>query len=169
MSKVFGITGWKNSGKTTLTAALVQEFVKREYAISTIKHAHESFAVDVEGTDSFKHRAAGASEVAILSKGRWVIMHEGKDGGAAPTLDTMLSKLAPCDLILVEGFKNVDFPKLECILTKNQIDEPVWHQNKSVIATASDQIDSNCELPQFQLDDVSKIADYISQKMGLGL
>ena len=169
MNEVFGITGWKNSGKTTLTAALVAEFVNRGRTVNTIKHAHESFAVDVEGTDSYRHRSAGASEVAILSKGRWVIMHEGKGGGAAPSLETMLKKLAPSDLVLVEGFKNADFPKIECILSKNQNSDPVWKRNQSVIAIASDQIDSNCDLPQFQLNDVSKIADYISQKMGLGL
>ena len=169
MSEVFGITGWKNSGKTTLTAALVTEFVKRGLVVNTVKHAHESYAVDVEGTDTYRHRNAGASEVAILSKGSWAIMHQGKDGGAAPTLKTMLGKLGPSDLVLVEGFKNVDFPKIECIISKNKTGEAVWKQNKSVVALATDKKDKNCDLPQFQLDDVTTIADYISQKMGLGL
>ena len=169
MAKIFGITGWKNSGKTTLTTALVTEFVKRGHTINTVKHAHEDFAVDVEGTDSFQHRKAGACEVAILSKGRWVIMHEGADGGAAPSLDTMLSKLAPCDLVLVEGFKNNDFSKIECILTKNQVDEPVWKSNDSVVAIATDQENPECELPQFPINNISRIADYIGQKAGLSL
>ncbi|MEM9104399.1 MAG: molybdopterin-guanine dinucleotide biosynthesis protein B, partial [Pseudomonadota bacterium] len=65
--RVFGFTGWKNSGKTGLTVRIVEELTRRGWRISTIKHAHHAFDIDKEGTDSFRHREAGATEVAIVS------------------------------------------------------------------------------------------------------
>ena len=100
--RVFGITGWKNSGKTTLTERLVREFVARGRKISTVKHAHHGFDIDREGTDSFRHREAGAGEVAIVSGRRWALMHELADE-EEPALGDILARLAPCDIVLVEG------------------------------------------------------------------
>ncbi|RUW96504.1 molybdopterin-guanine dinucleotide biosynthesis protein B, partial [Mesorhizobium sp. M2A.F.Ca.ET.037.01.1.1] len=76
MRRVFGITGWKNSGKTTLTEKLVAELVARGWTVSTVKHAHHDFDIDKPGADSFRHRQAGATEVAIISGRRWALMHE---------------------------------------------------------------------------------------------
>lgn len=170
MNTVFGISGWKNSGKTTLVAALVTEFSKRGYRVSTIKHAHDGFDIDHEGTDSFAHRKAGAHEVTLVSSKRWAIMHEVESSGAAPTLDRMLAKMAPCDLVIVEGFKNSSISKIECIREESKgQEEPIWKSNQSVIAIASDVRHTDCELPQFVLEDVPSIADYIAQISGLGL
>lgn len=74
--RVFGISGWKNSGKTGLTERLVAELTKRGFRISTIKHAHHDFDIDKPGADSYRHRQAGAAEVAIVSGTRFAIMHE---------------------------------------------------------------------------------------------
>ena len=71
--RVFGITGWKNSGKTTLTEKLVAELTRRGWKVSTVKHAHHAFDVDKQGADSFRHRQAGASEVAVVSGRRWAV------------------------------------------------------------------------------------------------
>ena len=73
---VFGIVGWKNSGKTTLVESLVKYITVQGYQVSTIKHAHHSFDIDHEGTDSFKHRKAGAKEVLLASRKRWALIHE---------------------------------------------------------------------------------------------
>ena len=100
--RVFGITGWKNSGKTTLAERLVTELTSRGWRVSTIKHAHHAFDIDKEGTDSFRHRAAGASEVAIVAGSRWALMHELR-GEEEPSLDEIVARLAPCDIVLVEG------------------------------------------------------------------
>ena len=104
MSRLFGIVGWKNSGKTTLVSSLVREFTNRGLTVSTIKHAHHNFQIDSERTASFSHRAAGAHEVALVSKDRWALMHENKSASEEPSLDSMVAKMAPCDLILVEGY-----------------------------------------------------------------
>ena len=64
---VFGVTGWKNSGKTTLATRLIEELTRRGLVVSTVKHAHHAFDIDKPGTDSHRHREAGASEVMIVS------------------------------------------------------------------------------------------------------
>ena len=169
MNAVFGITGWKNSGKTTLVAALVAEFTRRGLRVSTVKHAHDSFSVDHKGTDSFAHTQAGAMEVALVSRKRWALMHELQDGTEKPTLETMLSKLAPCDLVLVEGFKASAIPKIECIRSATAKDEPIWQDNDSIVALASDGPVDAGVLAVLDLNSVPEIADYIIQKIGLHL
>ncbi len=90
--KVFGVTGWKNSGKTGLVERLVSEFISRGLSVSTVKHAHHTFDVDHPGRDSYRHRAAGAKEVLLVSKNRWAIMHELRDEDE-PELSEILKKL----------------------------------------------------------------------------
>ena len=111
-SPVFGVTGWKNSGKTTLLTRLVSEFTRRGYRVSTVKHAHHDFDIDKPATDSFRHREAGASEVMIVSGNRWALMHELR-GDDEPPLEAALQRLSPCDLVLVEGYKREGHPKIE--------------------------------------------------------
>ena len=74
--KRFGITGWKNAGKTSVMERLVAEFVARGLRVSTLKHAHHTFEIDHEGRDTFRHRAAGAAEVLVSSGTRWALMSE---------------------------------------------------------------------------------------------
>ena len=108
----FGIVGRKNAGKTTLVARLVAELTGRGLRVATVKHAHHSLEVDREGTDSWKHREAGASEVALVGPNRWAIMAELR-GAPEPGLDDIVSRLSPCDIVLIEGFKGGGHPKLE--------------------------------------------------------
>lgn len=108
----FGVVGRKNAGKTTLVARLVAALVERGQRVATVKHAHHSLEVDREGTDSWKHREAGASEVALVGPNRWAVMGELR-GAAEPDLDAMIGRLSPCDIVLVEGFKGGRHPKLE--------------------------------------------------------
>ena len=110
---VFGITGWKKFWKDYFNPlGLVTEFSRRGLCVSTVKHAHHAFDIDHPGRDSFRHREAGAQEVAIVSGNRWALMHELRDE-SEPTLTEILPRLSPCDLILIEGFKRNDHPKLE--------------------------------------------------------
>jgi molybdopterin-guanine dinucleotide biosynthesis adapter protein len=102
--RVFGIVGRKNSGKTHLVTRLVRLATLRGLRVSTIKHAHHDFEVDVPGKDSWLHREAGAHEVLVASAQRWALMHEHR-GAPEPSLEHLLARLAPCDLVLVEGFK----------------------------------------------------------------
>ncbi|MGI9363712.1 MAG: molybdopterin-guanine dinucleotide biosynthesis protein B [Rhizobiaceae bacterium] len=167
MNKVFGIVGWKNSGKTTLVSALVREFTNRGLCVSTIKNSHHSFSIDVPGTDSFGHREAGAHEVALVSSKRWALMHELHTDGAMPSLETMIAKMAPCDLILVEGFKSSSIQKIETFRSDASSEPPLWQTHDRIVALAADSPHEGCNLPQFALDDIVNIADFIAQISGL--
>jgi molybdopterin-guanine dinucleotide biosynthesis protein B len=164
--RIFGITGWKNSGKTTLTERLVAEFTRRGFAVSTVKHAHHAFDIDKEGTDSFRHRAAGAREVAIVSEGRWALMHELR-GESEPPLDQILARLADCDLVLIEGYKREAHPKIEARRRGAKDTSPLSAGDPAIVAVASDAPQPDETLPVFDLDDVSRIADFISAHTGL--
>ena len=123
--KIFGIVGWKNSGKTTLVVGLVKELSARGHRVSTIKHAHHAFDVDQPGKDSFLHREAGAKEVMISSAGRWALMHENRDA-PEPDLDALLSHMSDVDIVLVEGFKKGSHEKLEIRLSEKGAPKWVW-------------------------------------------
>ncbi|HHN73144.1 MAG TPA: molybdopterin-guanine dinucleotide biosynthesis protein B, partial [Thermopetrobacter sp.] len=103
--RVIGVSGFKNAGKTTLVAGLVRELSRRGYVVSTVKHAHCSFDIDHEGRDSFRHRQAGAREVAVVALERWAIIHEAAADEPPATLEEMLVRMSPCDLVIVEGYK----------------------------------------------------------------
>jgi len=167
MNRVFGIVGWKNSGKTTLVSALVAEFTRRGLKVSTIKHAHHNFSIDQKGTDSFRHRESGAHEVALVSSKRWAIMHENSTDSEEPSLQNMVAKLAPCDLILVEGYKNSPIKKLEAIRRDAAKETPLWQTHQGIVGIACDTPLEDYDKPQFDLDDISGIADFIIQISGV--
>lgn len=167
MNKVFGIAGWKNSGKTTLVSSLVAEFTRRGLKVSTIKHAHHNFSIDQPGTDSYRHRESGAHEVALVSSKRWAIMHENSTDSEEPSLENMISKLGPCDIILVEGYKSSQINKIESIRHEAIKETPLWQTHPGIVAVACDQPLENCDKPQFDLDDIAGIADYIIQISGV--
>jgi len=163
---IFGITGWKNSGKTTLTERLVAEFVRRGLVVSTVKHAHHAFDIDREGTDSSRHRVAGAREVAIVSAARWALMHELR-GEEEPSLSQILSQLGPCDLVLVEGYKREPHLKIECRRTDARDVTPLSARDPAIVAVAADHPQPGETLPVFDLDDVAAIATFIAARIGL--
>lgn len=159
--KVFGVTGWKNSGKTTLIVALVAEFTRRGLRVSTVKHAHHEFDIDVPGKDSHRHRSAGASEVLVVSDARWALMHELR-GASTPDLGELLNLLAPCDLVLVEGFKRDAHRKLE-VTQRRGPDPLIADTDPSVIAIATNHPELVKGHRTFGLNDVSTIADFIAE------
>jgi molybdopterin-guanine dinucleotide biosynthesis protein B len=166
--RIFGVTGWKNSGKTTLTERLVAEFVRRGFRVSTVKHAHHGFDIDKQGSDSFRHRSAGASEVAIVSGNRWALMHELRDEDE-PALDQIIERLAPCDLVLVEGYKRETHPKIECRRLGAKDTAPLATGDPNIVAIASDHPTGAGGLPLFALDDAEAIADFVIATVGLSL
>jgi len=159
--KIFGIVGWKNSGKTTLVAALVREFSARGLSISTVKHAHHAFDLDRPGKDSYLHRDAGASEVLIASHDRWALLHELR-GAAEPPLSELLRHMSPVDLVLVEGFKHGGHPKLE-VRRRDSAGGPLSESDPHIVAIATDDAISAEQQPVFALDDITGIADFILQ------
>ena len=153
--RLFGITGWKNAGKTTLVERLVAEFVRRGWQVSTIKHAHHDVDVDQPGRDSYRHRAAGASEVAVVGGLRYAIMREQ----AEATLAEVLERLAPADLVLIEGYKREAHPKIEVRAAEAP---SLAAEDPNVVAIASDVQPSETHLPWFRRDDIAGIADFIA-------
>jgi len=164
--KLFGIAGWKNSGKTGLAVRLVTELICRGYRVSTIKHAHHDFDIDKVGADSFRHREAGAHEVTIVSGTRYAIMHELR-GGPEPSFEEILARLAPCDLVLIEGYKREPIPKIEARRLGAKNREPLAPTDPHITAIAADHPVTDSALPIFDLDDTSAIADFVERVTGL--
>ncbi|MEJ8474114.1 molybdopterin-guanine dinucleotide biosynthesis protein B [Roseibium algae] len=165
-NRVFGVTGWKNSGKTLLVVRLVEEFTRRGFTVSTVKHAHHNFDIDKEGADSYRHRQAGAGEVALVSGRRWALMHELR-GEDEPPLEAILDRLAPCDLVIIEGYKREGHPKIEARRTDSAKSEPLAATDPAIIAIASDHALANESLPVFDLNDIPAVADFIAAHTGL--
>ena len=165
MNKVIGVAGFKNAGKTTLVEKLVAELTRRGHRISTVKHAHHSFDIDHEGRDSFRHRKAGASEVAVVSQHRWAIIHESRDE-AAPSLENILGKLAPCDLVIIEGYKRDTHDKIE--VRNLVLDHPqLAGDDPTVVAIAETGPIAGTPVPVFDRDDVTALAGFIERHMRL--
>lgn len=164
--KIFGIAGWKNSGKTGLAVRLVTEFTRRGYRISTIKHAHHDFDIDKVGADSFRHREAGAHEVTIVSGTRYAIMHELR-GAPEPSFGEILARLAPCDLVLIEGYKHEPIPKIEARRLEAVNREPLAAHDPHIVAIAADHpVEDAGSLRVFDLNDTPVIADFIAETVG---
>ena len=165
MSKVIGVAGFKNAGKTTLVEKLVAELTRRGYRVSTVKHAHQSFDIDHEGRDSFRHRKAGASEVAVVSRHRWAIIHESREE-AEPTLQEILAKLGPCDLVIVEGYKRDTHDKIE-VRNIDLTHPTLAGDDPTVVAIAANGAISDAPVPVFGRDEVTALASFIETHMEL--
>ena len=152
---IFGITGWKNAGKTTLTERLVAEFVRRGWRIATIKHAHHAVDIDQKGTDSWHHRAAGATEVALVGGQRYAVMREQPEA----TLAEVLERLAPADIVLIEGFKREPHLKIE--VRSDDTRPSLAKDDPAIVAIAADQKPADSALPWFTRDDIAMMADFI--------
>ncbi len=157
--KIIGLAGWSGSGKTTLVTKLVPCMKARGLRVSTLKHAHHGFDLDKPGKDSFMHREAGATEVIISSARRWAILHELRDEEEWDMPD-LIAKMAPVDLVLVEGFKRDPFPKLEVHRAANG--KPlIQPEDPHIVAVAADVALPDAAVPVVDLDDVETIADVL--------
>ncbi len=159
--KVFGITGHSGMGKTTLLERLIPELQQRGLRVSLIKHSHKNIDIDHPGKDSYRLREAGCQEVLLMGNRRWALMHELTEQ-TEPSLAYLLSRLHDCDLVLIEGFKSENFPKLE-----------VWRSSigrsqlgldwPGIKAIASDTELAHAALPVISLSDTTMIADFVIQ------
>ncbi len=163
--RVLGLAGWSGSGKTTLIERLIPALTARGLTVSTLKHAHHEFDLDRPGKDSFRHRAAGASEVLVSSAHRWALQHELR-GAPEPTSQELLARLAPVDLVLIEGFKRERHEKLE-VFRPDLGKPPLWPEDPHIIAVAAPAPLPGCPLPQLALDDAEAIASFIIRHCGL--
>ena len=163
---VIGIAGWKNSGKTTLAVRLIGEFTRRGFRVASIKHAHHAFQIDEGETDSARHRRAGAGQVAIVSSQRWAIVTE-LGGADEPDLGDVVASLAPCDVVVIEGYKTAAIPKVEARRQAATEKRPLADADPNVIAIAADHAVEGARVPVFALDDIAAIADHIARPIGL--
>jgi molybdopterin-guanine dinucleotide biosynthesis protein B len=157
--RIIGLAGWSGSGKTTLITKVLPRLIARGQRVSTLKHAHHGFDLDQPGKDSFMHRTAGATEVVISSAKRFAVLHELRDEPEWDLPD-LLTKLAPVDLVLVEGFKRDAFPKVEIHRAANG--KPLIHpDDPHIVAIASDVALPQAKVPVVDLDDIELIADVL--------
>ena len=162
--KIFGVAGWKNSGKTTLVEKIIKDLINRGYTASSIKHAHHEFEADTPGKDSWRHREAGARQVLVSSAIRSAHFVEHKT--TEPALAQLLNRLLPCDLVLIEGFKREVVPKME--IFRAEVGKPhLYTEDNQIIAVASDSAVPDCPLPVLDLNDIPTIADFALQVVGL--
>ena len=163
--KLYGVTGWKNTGKTGLMERLVSEMVTRGLSVSTIKHAHHDTELDHPGRDSFRHRTAGAREVVLSSPRRWAIMHELRDA-PEPPLEALVARLSPVNLVLIEGYKRSQYPKIEA--HRVEAGRPLLAiGNATIRAVASNTTHQGLHVPVLPLDDTTAIADFMLRDLGM--
>jgi molybdopterin-guanine dinucleotide biosynthesis adapter protein len=163
--KVFGFAGWSGSGKTVLIERIIPLMTGRGLEVSLIKRAHHEFDVDVPDKDSYRHRRAGCREVLLSSSVRWAHMHELK-GAPEQTLQQLVDRISPCDLLLVEGFKREAIPKMEIFRRDNA--KAALHPNDAHIVAVAADCRFDTALPQFDLDDATGIADFVCSYNRLG-
>lgn len=170
--KAIGFIGRSGSGKTTLIERLIPLLAQRGLSVSALKHTRHGFDMDRPGKDSFRFRAAGATQVMIAAPERWALMTELR--GPPRPLDQLLAELAPCDLVLVEGFRSEGWiPRIEvrgpafapdgASAGKPRIPEAV---DPNLIAVVCDDPVERA-LPRFARDDVAAIAEFIVQRLGI--
>ena len=157
--KVFGIAGHSGMGKSTLLERLVPKLTTRGLVVSLIKHSHKAIEIDRPGKDSYRLREAGCSEVLLLGNDRWALMHALR-GAEEPQLDYRLSRLQHCDLVLIEGFKNGGFPKLE--VWRSEVGKPtLWPDWPGILAIASDGPLPVPATKPLDLADTAAIAEFV--------
>jgi molybdopterin-guanine dinucleotide biosynthesis adapter protein len=157
--RVFGITGHSGMGKTTLLERVVPELQLRQKTVSIIKHSHKELDIDRPGKDSYRLRQAGCQELIVMGRSRWALMHELREA-IEPTLPELLSKLQHCDLVLIEGFKQGNFPKLE--VWRAEVGKPqLWPDVTGIHALATDVSTPIKGIRTLDLSNISSIADFI--------
>lgn len=162
--KIYGIIGWQNAGKTTLMERLVAEIIARGFSVSTVKHVHHDVDLDRPGKDTYRHRQAGAQEVVLASAHRFALMREHR--GPEPELAAVLARLAPVDLVLVEGYKRDSHPKIE--VWRDTGERALIQPGDPLVrAVATDAPLHDLPVPVLDLNDAAAVADFILQECGL--
>ncbi len=173
---VIGFVAYSGTGKTTLIEQLITYLTERSYKISVIKHTHHHFDIDKPGKDSYRHREAGASEVLMVSDQRWVLMHELRQS-SEPTIEEQLSKLSPCDLVIVEGFKDANIPKIElwrfehdeCVANPVRANQDLFIQAIAYPGgiDAVHKPDLMRDIPVLDLNDIEQVAQQVLSITGV--
>ncbi|MBS9993736.1 bifunctional molybdopterin-guanine dinucleotide biosynthesis adaptor protein MobB/molybdopterin molybdotransferase MoeA [Vibrio alginolyticus] len=159
---ILGFAAYSGTGKTTLLEALLPKLTEAGLRIGMLKHAHHNFDVDKPGKDSYRLRKAGASQMLIASRNRFALMTETPEAEAE--FEFLLTRFDEdmLDVVLVEGCKNIAFPKIE--LHREEVGKPWLYPNdENIIAIASDGGELDSELPQMNINDLDAIAQFVIQ------
>ena len=167
--KIIGLYGWSGSGKTHLTCRLIKYFVKKKIIVSTFKHTHHSVEIDKKGKDSYLHRHSGAREVMLGGENNWALIHKGKNNKKFEFDDLKKKFSKENDLLIVEGYKKLDIPKIE--LYNSKIKKPLISDKSSkAIAIVYDIVDGNImnsDLPIFNFKNTKDIGEFILKYLKL--
>ncbi|SFC83436.1 molybdopterin-guanine dinucleotide biosynthesis protein B [Cupriavidus sp. OV038] len=162
--KVFGIAGASGSGKTTLLDQLIPRFVADGLRVAGIKHTHHGFDPDTPGKDSWRMRAGGCENVVLVGARHLTLMRHYPESKPSPEISEALAVLPPeTDLVLVEGYKWSDFPKLE-VYRPAHGKPPLWRDVPGVVAVATDapaEVATQTALPVLDLADPDAIYHWI--------
>nr|WP_321985462.1 molybdopterin-guanine dinucleotide biosynthesis protein B [uncultured Lichenicoccus sp.] len=165
---VLGIIGRSGSGKTTLLTALLPRLARAGLLVSTVKHTHHAVDLDQPGKDSWRHRQAGAHEVLLVGDQRWALLHERRKGAPdQAALADLLPRLAPVDLVLVEGFARTPGPRLEVVrqpVAALPGRQPLWPGDPGVEAVAADVRPPDCDRCWLALDDHAAVCRWITRR-----
>ncbi|ENJ1741906.1 bifunctional molybdopterin-guanine dinucleotide biosynthesis adaptor protein MobB/molybdopterin molybdotransferase MoeA [Vibrio parahaemolyticus] len=159
---ILGFAAYSGTGKTTLLEALLPKLTEAGLRIGMLKHAHHNFDVDKPGKDSYRLRKAGASQMLIASRNRLALMTETPEAEAE--FEYLLTRFDEdkLDVVLVEGCKNIAFPKIE--LHREEVGKPwLYPHDENIIAIASDTAELDSELPQMNINDLDAIAQFVLQ------
>ena len=162
---VIGLAAFSGRGKTTLAEKLIAGLVSRGMDVATVKHAHHAFDADTPGKDSYRHRAAGARQVAVSSPARSVLFTENQSGPERSLAD-LLAAIAPADIVIVEGFTKSSIPKIE--IHRAELGHPFLFSNDPlIIAIASnDPANLPTDAPfSMDLDQPESIVNFIIQRL----
>lgn len=162
--KLYGVIGWKNAGKTSLMERLIADISARGLRVSSIKHVHHDVDLDQPGKDSRRHRDAGAQEVVLAGAHRFALMVEHR--GDEPSLSAVLARLAPVDLILIEGYKRDNHPKIE-VWRSEAAHALIQPDDPTIRAIATDANLPPTSVPILDLNNTRAIADFILSEVGL--
>lgn len=168
--RVIGFVGSSGSGKTTLLEQVLPLLSRRGLRVGVLKHAHHGFDMDRPGKDSYRARAAGATQVLVASNARWVLLSEVPEPRAEPDFRAMLGKFDPgqVDLVLAEGFSGEAYPKIEVFRPAHEQPPRCWPDDPSVIAVASDLPQET--VPPVRWLDLNRpdlVADYLVAQLPL--
>ncbi len=161
--RIYGVIGWKNSGKTSLMERLVSDITGRGFTVSTVKHVHHAVDVDQPGKDTYRHRQAGAREVVLASNDRFALMVEHR--GPEPELPAILARLAPVDLVLVEGYKRDAHPKIE--VWRAETGHPMIQPTDPLVRAVATDATLSLSVPVLDLNDTRAVADFVLREVGL--
>ncbi len=155
---VISVVGKSDTGKTTLLEKLIAELKRRGYRVATIKHDTHGFDVDRPGKDSWRHAQAGSDVVVISGPNRLALIEKREQEMA---LDEIVSRLTNVDIILTEGYKRGDKPKIE--VSRREKGSELLCTEEELLAIATDQ-PSEMNVPQFSLDDAAGLVNLIEER-----